>query len=99
MSIPFTYVYDWGKINGDWLPVFEDFAANNAKHLVFTEDMVNRIAGHAPFRRTLAQYMDQCKLDFVDGHAPFEAEATLSFPPWLYPLFLHALRASPPQYS
>ena len=77
MSIPFTYVYDWGKIDGDWLPVFEAFAANGAKHLVFTEDMVNRIASHAPFRRTLAQYMEQNKLDFVDGHTPFEAEATL----------------------
>ena len=69
---PVTFLYDWEyPSDRDRRTVMDEFAANGAKHLVFSDTLIKMIERTPRLYRELRQEIAAAGLDFIDSHAPF----------------------------
>ena len=79
--VPFAYCYDWGVMDDNTRPVaMEEFAANGAKHLVLTSNLIELISGKPKMYLKLKEEARNAGLDFVDSHMPFNFETDIALP-------------------
>ena len=79
--VPITFYYDFKTLDaGQRQCVMAEFAANGAKHLVLTHDLINMIMADITMADTLNKEMSNARLSFVDAHAPFGQFMDLNCP-------------------
>jgi len=79
--IPFSYCYDWGVLDEKARQVaMAEFAANGAKHIVLTSNLLEKISGEPKLYLKLRQEARNAGLSFVDSHMPFNFETDIALP-------------------
>lgn len=80
--IPLTYHNDLGRAADakGRCALMAEFAANGAKHLVLTDDLILQVCRTPTLYQTLQAEMAASGLDFVDSHAPFSELCNLAIP-------------------
>ena len=80
-AVPLTYWYDFSDLDERMRRmVLAEFAANGAKHLVFTNGLLRMIAGEPKFYLKLQTEMREAGLSFVDSHSAFGGECDPAIP-------------------
>ena len=79
--LPLTYYFEWEFCDERTRrSVMAEFAANGAKHIVLTSELVKMLCGTPSLYRKLAAEVADAGLTFVDAHAPFRDECDLWLP-------------------
>lgn len=80
-DLPLAHIYNFrDRSDDDCRRAMDEFAANGAKHLVFTEVLFERTMGNMKKLRTLQRNMEEAGLEFGDAHAPFGVDTDLNCP-------------------
>ena len=93
-NVPVTFLYDWEfPSDRDRQTVLCEFAANGARHMVFSDTLIKMIMGAPKLYRQLGAEMEKSGLDFVDAHAPFGIDCVPAVPdPAIRPYMLAHLK-------
>ena len=79
--LPLTYYFEWTHCDEPTRRmVMAEFAANGAKHIVLTDELLKMLCGTPSLYRKLAAEVADAGLSFVDAHAPFRDECDLWLP-------------------
>lgn len=79
--VPVTFFFEFNRLDEQIRPyIMGEFAANGAKHLVLTHDLINCIMADYTFAAKLEKEMAAANLTFVDAHAPFGQYLDLNNP-------------------
>ena len=79
--LPLTYFFEWESCDERTRrSVMAEFAANGARHIVLTSELVKMLCGTPSLYRKLAAEVADAGLTFVDAHAPFRDECDLWLP-------------------
>lgn len=80
-KLPVTYLHEFEKFDDISRPyVFQEFAANGAKHLVLSDTLIRQILHRMPLKKMLMEEMAAAGLSFLDAHAPFGPFLDLNCP-------------------
>ena len=80
-DLPLTFCFEWEHLDERMRrTVMAEFAANGAKHLVLSSDLLKMLAGAPAFYRKLPAELADAGLSFVDAHAPYRDECDLWLP-------------------
>lgn len=80
-SVPVTFLFDFKRANETLRPyLMHEFAANGAKHLVLSDDLLRQILSDRNIIKTLNQEMAAEGLSFCDAHAVFGPYLDLNCP-------------------
>ncbi|MBE6406507.1 MAG: sugar phosphate isomerase/epimerase [Lentisphaerae bacterium] len=79
--VPVTYFFEFRKTNEQTRSyIMGEFAANGAKYLVLTHDLINMIMADFTAAAKLEKEMSAAGLTFLDAHAPFGQYLDLNNP-------------------